>query len=233
MRRLDLRTESERRLNDTIEDEEQADKSNAADLLLKIRNRHQKIKAEMMATQDTTDQDDTPRSNENESYSMRRLVPSVTDTNENGNTLTVPKGIRRNGNRRNRSAGDTVVNTAVKRMVTYDDDGIAGRVNEGFESDKEVQKADEPATGSQSESKRAPKPRRPRNRNQKTGQDAVNQTETAPSQPVTSFEDTLITAVIVHQSDRLRTDINIYHPIVKVHVLDLGMDGQYLKKSNK
>lgn len=229
MKRLDLRSEDQR-LNDTMEDEEQ---SNAANLLVKIRNRHQKIKAEMMATQDTTDQDDTPRSNENESYSMRRLVPSVTTTNENANTLTVPKGIRRNTNRRNRSAGDTIVNTAVKRTVTYDDDGIAGRVNEGFESDKEVPKSEDNATDSQPEPKRVPKPRRPRSKNTKAGQDAVNQTDTAPSQPVTSFEDTLITAVIVHQSDRLRTDINIYHPIVKVHILDLDMDGQYVKKSNK
>ena len=45
--------------------------------------------------------------------------------------------------------------------------------------------------------------------------------------------DPKILAVIIHQSDKLRMDINMYRPIVRVHIVDLDMDGEYVKKFNK
>ena len=45
--------------------------------------------------------------------------------------------------------------------------------------------------------------------------------------------DPKILAVIIHQSDKLRMDINMYRPIVRVHIVDLDMDGEYVKKCNK
>ncbi|CAF0887332.1 unnamed protein product [Brachionus calyciflorus] len=42
-----------------------------------------------------------------------------------------------------------------------------------------------------------------------------------------------ILAVIVHQTDKLRTDVNIYNPVVRVHIVDLDADGQYVKKIKK
>ena len=50
-----------------------------------------------------------------------------------------------------------------------------------------------------------------------------------PPRPV----DPNILAVIIHQSDKLRTDINMYHPIVRVHIIDLDMNGEYVKKLDK
>ncbi len=48
-----------------------------------------------------------------------------------------------------------------------------------------------------------------------------------------SENDPNILAVVVHQSDKLRTDINMYHPMVRVHILDLDMDGNYVRKLDK
>jgi hypothetical protein len=42
-----------------------------------------------------------------------------------------------------------------------------------------------------------------------------------------------ILALVIHQCDKLRTDVNIYHPMVRVHLLDLDSDGRYVKKSIK
>jgi hypothetical protein len=42
-----------------------------------------------------------------------------------------------------------------------------------------------------------------------------------------------ILAIVVHQCDKLRTDVNIYHPLVHVHMVDLGRLVAMFKKSNK
>jgi hypothetical protein len=47
------------------------------------------------------------------------------------------------------------------------------------------------------------------------------------------LEDQNILAVIVHQTDRLRTVINMYRPVVRIHILDLESDGQYVKKTKR
>ena len=46
-----------------------------------------------------------------------------------------------------------------------------------------------------------------------------------------SLVDNTILAVIIHQTDKLRTDVNIYRPVVRVHVVDLAQDGQYALKT--
>lgn len=46
-------------------------------------------------------------------------------------------------------------------------------------------------------------------------------------------KDPSILAVIIHQTDKLRTDVNIYHPVVRIHLLDLDSDGQYVKKTRR
>ena len=52
-------------------------------------------------------------------------------------------------------------------------------------------------------------------------------------QTETHQEDTNILAVIVHKSDKLRTDINIYNPVVRVHIVDLDTNGEYVIKTKK
>lgn len=42
-----------------------------------------------------------------------------------------------------------------------------------------------------------------------------------------------ILAIIIHQTDKLRTDINIYNPFVRIHILDLDINGQYVKKTKR
>ena len=46
-------------------------------------------------------------------------------------------------------------------------------------------------------------------------------------------DDPNILAITVHKTDKLRTDINIYNPIVRIHLVDLDADGQYLKKTKR
>ncbi|KAM9355123.1 jouberin-like [Pholidichthys leucotaenia] len=50
-----------------------------------------------------------------------------------------------------------------------------------------------------------------------------------PQKPV--FDDSLVLAVYVHRTDRLKTDFMISHPMVKIHIVD-EMTGQYVKKED-
>ena len=45
------------------------------------------------------------------------------------------------------------------------------------------------------------------------------------------FDDSLVLAVSVHRTDRLKTDLLISHPMVKIHVVD-EITGQYVKKED-
>ena len=67
--------------------------------------------------------------------------------------------------------------------------------------------------------------KKPRRRGRKASEEEVEE-ETRPT-------DSNILAVVIHQSDKLRTDINLYHPMVRVHIVDLNMDGEYVKKMDK
>lgn len=46
-------------------------------------------------------------------------------------------------------------------------------------------------------------------------------------------EDNRILAVVIHESGKLRTDVNIYHPMVRIHIVDLDQNGQYVKKLHR
>ncbi|XP_076013611.1 jouberin isoform X2 [Genypterus blacodes] len=46
-----------------------------------------------------------------------------------------------------------------------------------------------------------------------------------------TFDDSLVLGVYVHRTDRLKTDLLISHPMVKVHVID-EMTGEYVKKED-
>ena len=45
-------------------------------------------------------------------------------------------------------------------------------------------------------------------------------------------DDGYILSVTVHRSDRLRPDLYISHPLVRVHVMDIDTEN-YVKKSNR
>ncbi|KAM3871163.1 jouberin [Diretmus argenteus] len=50
-----------------------------------------------------------------------------------------------------------------------------------------------------------------------------------PQKP--TFDDSLVLGVYVHRTDRLKTDLQISHPMVKIHVVD-EITGQYVKKED-
>ncbi|KAJ7990818.1 hypothetical protein DPEC_G00290860 [Dallia pectoralis] len=58
-----------------------------------------------------------------------------------------------------------------------------------------------------------------------------NDTEGAdtPLRPV--YDDSLVLGVYIHRTDRLKTDLLVSHPMVKVHVID-ELTGQYVKKED-
>lgn len=58
------------------------------------------------------------------------------------------------------------------------------------------------------------------------------ESETEAEVPRTpSFDDSLVLGVNVHRTDRLKTDLLISHPMVKIHVVD-EFTGQYVKKED-
>ncbi|KAK2826549.1 hypothetical protein Q5P01_020763 [Channa striata] len=57
-----------------------------------------------------------------------------------------------------------------------------------------------------------------------------SETETEVAQKPT-FDDSLVLGVNVHKTDRLKTDLLISHPMVKIHVVD-EVTGQYVKKED-
>ncbi|XP_054470368.1 jouberin [Anoplopoma fimbria] len=50
-----------------------------------------------------------------------------------------------------------------------------------------------------------------------------------PQKP--TFDDSLVLGVYIHRTDRLKTDLLISHPMVKIHVID-EVTGQYVKKED-
>ncbi|RNA40529.1 jouberin isoform X2 [Brachionus plicatilis] len=104
----------------------------------------------------------------------------------------------------------------LKAIETSDNTGISGTINQAFEPDnsqpiKEKKLLNKP-------------PRRARKAREKA---EIEQDTTIHK------SDSNILAIIIHQTDKLRTDINIYNPTVRVHILDLDTDGQYVKKTKR
>lgn len=60
----------------------------------------------------------------------------------------------------------------------------------------------------------------------------TDESETEPEAPQKpTFDDSLVLGVYIHRTDRLKTDILISHPMVKIHVIDENT-GQYVKKED-
>jgi len=47
-----------------------------------------------------------------------------------------------------------------------------------------------------------------------------------------SLDDSLVLGVYIHRTDKLKTDLMVSHPMVKVHVVD-EVTGQYVKKEDR
>ncbi|XP_066525055.1 jouberin [Hoplias malabaricus] len=75
---------------------------------------------------------------------------------------------------------------------------------------------------------------KPREKKKKKRKEEVivedSQTEADASQRQ-AFDDNLVLGVYIHRTDRLKTDLLVSHPMVKVHVVD-EMSGQYVKKED-
>lgn len=52
----------------------------------------------------------------------------------------------------------------------------------------------------------------------------------APQKP--TFDDSLVLGVFVHRTDRLKDQLLISHPMVKIHVVD-EVTGHYVKKEDR
>ncbi|RXN18085.1 jouberin isoform X1 [Labeo rohita] len=55
--------------------------------------------------------------------------------------------------------------------------------------------------------------------------------EEEQAQEKQSFDDSLVLGVYIHRTDKLKTDLMVSHPMVKVHVVD-EVTGQYVKKED-
>ncbi|KAK3537794.1 hypothetical protein QTP70_018932 [Hemibagrus guttatus] len=58
-----------------------------------------------------------------------------------------------------------------------------------------------------------------------------NSQTTVDASPSQAFDDGLVLGVYIHRTDRLKTDLLVSHPMVKVHVVD-ELTGQYVKKED-
>ncbi|XP_061086988.1 jouberin isoform X2 [Conger conger] len=80
------------------------------------------------------------------------------------------------------------------------------------------------------ESEKTPKERGKKKKKQKIEVRAESGEE--PEGPVKpAFDDSLVLGVYIHRTDRLKTDLMVSHPMVKVHVIDENT-GQYVKKED-
>ncbi len=126
---------------------------------------------------------------------------------------------------------------------------LSGNVNEAYESDTSLrnddvskatrQKTQETINQSETDAKKDKTKRKEKKK-------AKHKSKSRANRPIKSVfhwktfsrcaladDNAQILAIVVHQCDKLRTDVNIYHPLVRVHMVDLGADGRYVKKSNK
>ncbi|XP_062864119.1 jouberin [Trichomycterus rosablanca] len=75
------------------------------------------------------------------------------------------------------------------------------------------------------------KPRGKRKKKRKEEVTVEDSQMVADASPKQVFDDSLVLGVYVHRTDRLKTDLQVSHPMVKVHVVD-ELTGQYVKKED-
>ncbi|KAM4624936.1 jouberin [Polymixia lowei] len=78
------------------------------------------------------------------------------------------------------------------------------------------------------ESKAESKGKKKRRKKQVVKGDSETETEVPQKR---TFDDSLVLGVYIHRTDRLKTDLLISHPMVKIHVIDENT-GQYVKKED-
>lgn len=103
---------------------------------------------------------------------------------------------------------------------TENDLSNQAHVNQAYESDESLKRAH---TRNDTEEKPKKKTRKARKKLVVSKEEPIEEIGDDPN----------ILAVIVHKTDKLRTDINIYNPVVRIHLVDLDADGQYMKKTKK
>ncbi|XP_071381606.1 jouberin isoform X1 [Centroberyx affinis] len=103
-----------------------------------------------------------------------------------------------------------------KKLKSVNTESEIGDQDEGAEPDVDME--------NEAESKGKKKKRR----KQVVKEDSETEVE-VPQRP--TFDDSLVLGVYVHRTDRLKTDLLISHPMVKIHVVD-EITGQYVKKEH-
>ncbi|GAA6223288.1 jouberin-like [Lates japonicus] len=101
----------------------------------------------------------------------------------------------------------------LKSVVTESD---IGDQDEGADQDADVENETEPKGKKKKKKKHVVK------------EESETEAE-VPQKP--TFDDSLVLGVYVHRTDRLKTDLLISHPMVKIHVVD-EITGQYVKKED-
>ncbi|XP_062296581.1 jouberin [Scomber scombrus] len=71
--------------------------------------------------------------------------------------------------------------------------------------------------------------RKKKKKKKKVVKEEIETEAEAPQRPV--FDDSLVLGLYVHRTDRLKTDLLISHPMVKIHVID-EITGKYVKKED-
>lgn len=151
-----------------------------------------------------------PMDNESESILLsQRSVKSGNDHSEDEKQIESSKSDQKLISNTNVRSKEKLNSKPKRSLEVSNNEEINGSINQAFE----------PETKSDAVLNKPP--RRARKTRQKTETDQVEK------------QDPNILAIIIHQTDKLRTDVNIYNPTLRIHILDLDTDGQYVKKSKK
>ncbi|XP_036398069.1 jouberin [Megalops cyprinoides] len=89
-------------------------------------------------------------------------------------------------------------------------------------------RTEEAEDGEEGEEPSKLKGKKKKKRKKEVKEDGEGESE-GPQRPV--FDDSLVLGVYVHRTDRLKTDLMVSHPMVKVHVIDEAT-GHYVKKED-
>lgn len=153
-----------------------------------------------------------PMDNENENVLLsQRSAKSATDRSDDEKQIESSKSDQKlisksNSNVRSKAKSNS---KSKQQMEMSNKEEINGSINQAFQTE---------TIGDKISNK---PPRRARKTKQKTEIEQVEK------------QDPNILAIIIHRTDKLRTDVNIYNPTLRIHILDLDTDGQYVKKSKK
>ncbi|KAI4885132.1 hypothetical protein NFI96_020038 [Prochilodus magdalenae] len=115
-----------------------------------------------------------------------------------------------------------------KNLRTSDEDESHSELT----SDQKPLKESIQDDGVEEDKEDAVKPRGKKKKKRKEAEVTVEDTQTeVEASQRRAFDDSLVLGVYVHRTDRLKTDLLVSHPMVKVHVVD-EITGQYVKKED-